>query len=143
MSCQSTEVVFERMPYMSPPHESFKGSVEDWRNLTAHQRFDINNPGCKKDRENKRYAKNKDILKERRDEPINKERKAKWQKQYGIDNRERLNKVHQEWRGTRTETYSAQQKKWRDDNPDKCRAARLRCDLKKQKNFDVMFHDIL
>ena len=126
----------------SPPHESFKGSVEEWRKLTARQRFDINNPGRRKDREDKRYAKKKDMLKERRDNPIDKKRKSEWGKQYRLDNRELLNNRKTKRRKTSTEKYTAQQRKWRDENPDKCRAARVRCQSKKQKNFNVMFDEI-
>jgi hypothetical protein len=152
----------------SPPHESFKGSVEEWRSLTARQRFEINNPGREKDQKQKIYAKKKEMskerldnpinkareqqkqyridnrekLKERRDDPIYKEKQSERGKQYRIDNRENWHNKTMEWRKNNPKKQKENDKKWRDDNPDKCRAARLRCDLKKQKNFNVMFHEI-
>jgi hypothetical protein len=123
----------------SPPHESFKGSVEEWRCLTRKQRFDINNPGRAKMIDKKSHAKTKDNWKEWRDNPINKEKR----KQHRADNSEQRKKKTIEWRENNPKKQKENDKKWRDQNPDKCRSARLRCDLKKQKNFDVMFHAIL
>ncbi len=126
----------------SPPHESFKGSVEEWQSLTRVQRFRINNPGRQKMLDSKSREKTKDNWKEWRDNPINKERTSEKQKQYRTDNRERRKKCRKEKRDKDSKTTKDKEKKWRDQNPDKCRAARLRCDLKKQKNFNVMFHEI-
>jgi hypothetical protein len=57
----------------SPPHESFKGSVEEWRSLTSKQRFDINNPGRRKELGTSNYAKKKDILQAQRELPENRQ----------------------------------------------------------------------
>jgi hypothetical protein len=104
---------------VGPPPAWYQGNITTWGLLNDSQRYKIVNADKIREQARLQYEKNKDRLKELREQPNNKQRISDYNKQYRTENRESENNRHKEWREKNAESLPGRRRDHYDRNKER------------------------